>query len=339
MSHLYDLAVAFSKKSPPPGAKRSATEDWRDACGALVNQFTLYAGGWAKNPSAYGPNARVIGDHSGPLNTNAAAAPISAFHFWYLDAGGADDLGHVGRDLNGGGTDILMATGRAVKVRLAPYLGIQSVAGYNATGARYRGWSTNYYGGISGYVEPAPAPTATQRQVAGKNAVRRDAPATSGKALGSPLLAGSIQTPKGFITTDTPVTAAGGTSPVWLVFDGFYSALACFTDLGTHDLTDLTPTPVDPTPEPEPAPIDELDPTPDPATPQPDPTPTEPVDEPAVPDLSDAAAAVGAGDDETAAQIITDTNQTAKPSNAGIWGGIAVAVAGIVTFIVTLFIH
>jgi len=194
--------------------------------------------------------------------------------------------------------------------------------------------------------DPAPAPAANQRQVAGKNAVRRSGPAaTPGTALGSPLLAGSIQTPRGFVLTDTMVTAAGGTSPYWLAFDGFYVALACFTDLGTHDLTDLTPQvpepPVEPT-EPTDTGTEPVEPDPTPVEPTPAPTPDTPdtPEEPTMPDLSDAAEAVRNGDYETAAQIITQVNRANPPtSKAGIWGGIALAVAAIATFIVTLFIH
>lgn len=239
MSHLYDLAVAFSNKTPPPGDLRAPGQTWTGACGALCNQFQLYIGGWAKLPTAYGPDAETIGDHSSPLNLDVSKAPIGAWHFWHLGANG-----HVAPDLNGGGTALFMATSRALGVDLGNSLRIVSVAQYSASGgATYRGWSTNYYGGISAYKEPVIVVAPNQRQVVSTSGVKRRAQPNiddaSNPGINPPIPANTVTTPKGWITGQEVVG-----STIWFQNeDSTYSHASGFTDGGIHDLVDLNPKP------------------------------------------------------------------------------------------------
>jgi peptidoglycan hydrolase-like protein with peptidoglycan-binding domain len=82
------------------------------------------------------------------------AAPPGAFHFW--DIG---QYGHVGVDLNGGGSSVFMAS-RKLSDAWGDAIGVNSVGGYNAaSGARYMGWSMDYAGSrMPGAGEPGPAP-------------------------------------------------------------------------------------------------------------------------------------------------------------------------------------
>lgn len=291
MSHLYDLALAFAKrKGGKPGYYRAypnPTTTWKDGCGALTNQFELYIGGWSKAPALYGPSASDVMRASGWLNKNHREAPVNAIH-WFTIAGSIH--GHVMVDLNGGGTDCLSASGRASKRKLAPYLVIQSVPGYIATGGvTYEGWSTNYGGGLSRYVEPKPAaPEPDQRQVLASASVNLRAEPTSLAEKRGSAPAGAILTFTGWRHGQ----AVSGVD-VWFTAGNGWFWAGGFTDRGTHDLTDLNepepaeeptePTPVEPDPpiEPEPA-----EPTPD--------TEEEPMPQPPItpPDNATTAPAV-----------------------------------------------
>jgi uncharacterized repeat protein (TIGR02543 family) len=231
-SHLYALAQAFGKKTTPPGAQRSKGVSWINACGALVYQFSLYIGGWSKAPSVTGPYAATVAAHSGTLNTDYKKAPINAKHFFALSGSVA---GHTGDDLNGGGTDLIMATGRAVKVRLASYLGIQSVPGYVATGGvKYLGWATNYGGGVSKYVEPKAAPvlTAGQRVTVAAGANVRDLPDEMAPS-GVPLKGNTIVTIAEYVEGVAPKSS---TNKVWFVVPGGYAWSGGFTSASVTNL-------------------------------------------------------------------------------------------------------
>ena len=228
MSHLHELALEFAKEMP----ERSPGVSWKDACGVLCNQFVVKKQNWGIKPSGFGPTAKDVADHSGVLNTNSSAAPIGAWHFWNLGTSG-----HVGQDLDGGGTDVFMATGRAVVVPLAPFLGIQSVAGYNATGGvGYRGWATQYFGGVSAFAEPVVALQPTQRRVKPDNPVnRRTGPGTTFPKTGTQLKPNTVGNFVGWArgpVGDTIEPWFKGISGNWFVSFGF-------TDADTHDLADL----------------------------------------------------------------------------------------------------
>lgn len=248
MSRLYELAVAFAQRTTGAGHYRgypTPTTTWKDACGALINQFGLFIGGWSPAPTLLGPSASDVMRASGPRNTNWRIAPLGAIH-WFTLAGSIH--GHVGIDLDGGGSNVLSATGRAVKERLAPYLGIHSVDGYVATGGvTYEGWTMNYGGGRSKYVEPAaPVIQPNQRQVLPSAFVRRRVLPTTLAEESGRAAAGSIQALSGWRYGQE---VAG--EKVWFTDGRGWFWAAGFTDKGTHDLVDLNPPPVVVEPEPE----------------------------------------------------------------------------------------
>lgn len=86
------------------------------------------------------------------VSTNASAAPIGAIHWFYNDRLADKFAGHLGRDISGGGRDILMTAAR----RPFPRFGDGSV-GYSSAGEwltparvragwRYVGWSRDFAG-------------------------------------------------------------------------------------------------------------------------------------------------------------------------------------------------
>lgn len=246
MSHLYDLAIAFGNKTPPPGDMRSPGVTWNNACGSLTNQFALYIGGWDKNPSNYGPvTVGTVYSASTIRSKVASAAPINAKHWFKLSSG----AWHVMTDLNGGGSDCLSASGRAAKADLGNYMRIQSVAGYLATGgATYMGWSTDYAGATSKYREPVVTPPApvlgkTQRlTVSPKGANVRSTP----EVINTPEPGNKLMPIKPGVAVTMSGYVLGVDGFVWFRHQWGYSRSDAFTDGGTHDLPDLTPAPVPP---------------------------------------------------------------------------------------------
>lgn len=236
MSKLYDLAIAFGNKTPPPGDLRAAGTTWKDACGALTNQFALYIGGWDKAPSNYGATSvGTVYTASVIKSKNPAAAPINAKHWFKLSTG----AWHVFTDLNGGGTDCLSASGRAAKVDLGNYLRIQSVAGYLATGgATYMGWSTDYAGATSKYVEPVAVLGPQQRRTGDIGAKVRSARTLDPATELSSLKGNFVYTMSGWARGAT----ANGTD-IWFRHEFGWSHSSGFDDRGTHDLADLNDVP------------------------------------------------------------------------------------------------
>lgn len=243
MSHLYDLAIKFAAKTPPPGDLRAPGQNWNGACGAQTNQFALYIGGWDRNPSDYG--ATTVGSvyaKSTIKSKNSALAPINAKHWFKLSTG----AWHVFTDLNGGGTDCFSASGRAKKVDLGNFLCIQSVGGYLSTGgATYMGWSTDYAGATSKYVEPVVTPPVTvlgpqQRKTGPIGAkIRTTAEVLTTNELEDALKGNFVYTMSGWRHGGM----ANG-SDIWFRHEFGWSHSSAFLDKGTHDLPDLTPAPI-----------------------------------------------------------------------------------------------
>lgn len=108
--------------------------DWDQLCQALMWQLCDW-GGSPATPRTYA-SAVAARQASTIVSTDASKAPAGAFHYWDIGK-----YGHVGFDMAGGGTRVLMATS-AVAETWAKHVGVQSVDGYSrAKGATYRGWS------------------------------------------------------------------------------------------------------------------------------------------------------------------------------------------------------
>lgn len=130
-SPIYDRARAFAAANP----KRDGGT-WDQWCGSLMWRF-----GQLPESSAR-PSAIEAYRASRIISTDASQALTGAFHWWDIGA-----YGHVGADLNGGGTTVFMATRKLAQV-WGDAIGVNSVAGYSSmTGARYLGWSMDYAGG------------------------------------------------------------------------------------------------------------------------------------------------------------------------------------------------
>lgn len=184
MSALHDYFVGWASANSSPPTRPGAS--WNQLCALGMFSLWAYAGGrgWAKAPSVTGPNAKTVGQHSGALNTNYGAAPIGAFHFWSI----AGD-GHVGIDLDGGGSAVGMMGTAKLAQTIHPYIGIQSVSGYGTS--TYMGWSTNYGGGVPNL--PSEVISGTQRRVlSSAPANRRGDPSTNNAVVGDPLAPGSV---------------------------------------------------------------------------------------------------------------------------------------------------
>jgi len=152
VNHLHALADQFAARKDAPGYYRNPVKHttWINACPALVNQFELFIGGWVKNPAGF-TTATWIYEHSKIVSTDPSKAPVGAYHH-FLPKGVAD--GHIAKDIEGGGTVLLSATGRAIGYELAPYMRLHSVAQYVTGGTKYLGWSLDLAGGIPAYREP-----------------------------------------------------------------------------------------------------------------------------------------------------------------------------------------
>ncbi|MET0404058.1 MAG: hypothetical protein ABW123_16720 [Cystobacter sp.] len=130
-SPIYDRARAYAAANP----KRDGGS-WDQWCGSLMWRF-----GQLPEASAR-PSAIEAYRASKIVSTDASTALTGAFHWWDIGA-----YGHVGADLNGGGSAVFMAT-RKLSQSWGDAIGINSVSGYSsATGARYLGWSMDYAGG------------------------------------------------------------------------------------------------------------------------------------------------------------------------------------------------
>ncbi|ADO71394.1 hypothetical protein [Stigmatella aurantiaca] len=130
-SPIYDRARAYAAANP----KRDGGS-WAGWCGSLMFRFGQLPDSSARDTAYLAYKASTI------VSTNPSTALTGAFHWW--DIGTA---GHVGADLNGGGTAVFMASNH-LSASWGTAIGINSVSGYtSASGARYLGWSMDYAGG------------------------------------------------------------------------------------------------------------------------------------------------------------------------------------------------
>jgi len=123
---------------------------WDQMCGNLCFRFGVFTTpGWG--PSLSGPTIWDVGLRSNPKNTNAAAAPAGAVH-WWRNRTSTGKPGHGGVGVTPGGDNVFMATFAVREPMGIPgvntALGLQSVGGYSAakTFMEYMGWSDNYAG-------------------------------------------------------------------------------------------------------------------------------------------------------------------------------------------------
>lgn len=233
MGILHNLQQSYIAAHPHPRTRPSSS--WDQLCALGMYQSNLDIWGWKVAPRVTGPNATDIANASGVLNPNWRIAPRGAFHFW---------TNHVAFDCSGGGTDLAMYGTSNLGQTIVPFAGFQSVPGY--TRQTYRGWATNYGGGIPNLpADPVEPPlTAAQRKVGLENANRRTSAhvPVAGEATnigGKPLLAGTVNNIDGFVKDDNGAVIKG--SDKWFAIGGLWSHASGFTDPSTTGLTDLTP--------------------------------------------------------------------------------------------------
>lgn len=276
-SKLFARAQAFAKAHPTrPPSRSSGT--WDQLCGVLVYQFVGSLGGikidqiksdagvgWRKRPTGSIASAIIVARGSGKLQPHAARAPIGAFHYWDIGR-----HGHVGIDLNGGGSDVFMASTH-VRWGWGSALGVQSVAGYSkATGARYLGWATNYTGGLPKLPSEIGPRDRVVAAADGVNA--RTAPSTSARIVTA------ANRPKGAAIemnayADDGETVAGS-SRWYRGANGRWYWAGAFTSKAAGTLPKITTKQPAPAPAPEPTPPAPIKPAP--AEPAPEPTPVTP---------------------------------------------------------------
>lgn len=208
----------FARKYPrpsahPAGATSNGDSTWDQDCGVFVYRFGQYVIGataWVRANRVYGPTAWDVALASGALNPHAARCPAGGIHWWKSNTVSGRP-GHVGVDLDGGGTRLAMAT-YAVISALAPALGYQSVSGYSRAkpAMKYAGWTDNYAG--ARYPLTAPAGTGprplprTWKDAEMPKVIRR----TTGDPEWSliwPPLRGATPIERGYIVTVDPVRA------------------------------------------------------------------------------------------------------------------------------------
>lgn len=224
-------------------AKANATVDghtWNQYCALGMSRFQNYLGGWTKAPKLFGPYAVTVAHASGTLNKTASKAPIGAYHFWSIGT-----AGHVGIDLEGGGTTLGMMGTSALTTTIHAYIGISSVAKYNAHGATYLGWATNYAGGVgkrpkettstasTGTTTPAVDPAVRTTVAVGANV--RATPTATGK-LGTPIAGGKAVKMDGYAVGDK---VAGSTT--WFHHSTGWSHSSGFTSASITNLANKTP--------------------------------------------------------------------------------------------------
>ncbi|MCP3167895.1 hypothetical protein [Myxococcus qinghaiensis] len=129
---IYNRARAYASAHP---TRDGGT--WDQWCASLMWRF----GGFPESSAR--PSAIEAYHASTRQPYSASQAPAGAFHWWDIGS-----FGHVGLDLNGGGTTVFMAT-RKLSQSWGNAIGINSVSGYSAaSGARYLGWSLDYAGSV-----------------------------------------------------------------------------------------------------------------------------------------------------------------------------------------------
>ena len=185
MTTLFDEGKAYATKHP----KRSANPDgsgaltsWEGWCQSLAWRFSD-AYGHGANPSF--DNALHAAQASGKLNKDWKSAKPGAYHYWGT---GVSPDGHVGIDLKGGGSWILMASNHITTVwgdaiGCASWTQYQNAIG-DPKGAKYLGWSMK---NGTGYITvPKSAPAPVKSPVAPSKPVTPIAPATPAPAVSKP---------------------------------------------------------------------------------------------------------------------------------------------------------
>lgn len=232
--------VTFAHTYPHPDTEPS--ESWDQKCALLMARLglALHGIGWAVQPRGYGdayPIAVATGNVT-PLNKNAAAAPIGAFHFWIISG----TVGHVGVDANGGGTTVFMATTH-LSQSVEADIGINSVAGYTAfavsQGGHYVGWADNYNGGK--YKLPSEL-TANQRITKVASSVRATPSNAANVKILATLPAGTTETILGYRTDGGVVDGVG----TWLQIATGWVWLGDWTTNSLTGLKNVTPAVVTP---------------------------------------------------------------------------------------------
>jgi hypothetical protein len=106
---------------------------WKNWCASLMFRAGDFS--WSADTATEARQASTI------VSFDASQAPAGAFHWW--DIAGIT-AGHVGLDLDGGGSRVMMATDKVDQL-WGQAIGTSSVAGYGSrASATYRGWSRDY---------------------------------------------------------------------------------------------------------------------------------------------------------------------------------------------------
>lgn len=147
MTTLLDKATEFLATFPAPSDYGSGNNWGADTYDGKCAQLCFRFGDWMGWDAPTPPynTATAVAFRSGPLNKDWTAAPIGAWHFW----GKRDNDGHVGQDMVGGGTCVLMGYRKVVwKVGVdAGFDSVERTSHNLPTAWPYLGWATNYAGG------------------------------------------------------------------------------------------------------------------------------------------------------------------------------------------------
>lgn len=247
MSALRNKFVAYAQATPTIDG-----HTWNQFCALGMSRFQNFLGGWITRPSRFGDYAIDVAHASGTLNKNYAAAPIGAYHWWSVGR-----AGHVGIDLDGGGSAVGMMGSAKLLTKYHDYIGISSVAYYGT--ATYMGWSTNYAGGV-GYRPVENVRPANARQIRSNPAKRRKQPTIIGDNYNPAdnFPGGTWVEWDGFVRSNLPGGSDGDN--IWLKKGDLYTkwtttvpipgagALAGIPDLGTYAPPVVTPPVVIPDP-------------------------------------------------------------------------------------------
>lgn len=119
-------------------------ESWSGWCASLMFRFGKSTSGFRDGMNDASSAIKAAGV-SNIESTDSSQAPKGAFHWWDIGK-----HGHVGLDVNGGGTQVFMAT-RKLEEFFGPTsnaIGLTSIAVYNQaiSNGRYLGWSMDYVG-------------------------------------------------------------------------------------------------------------------------------------------------------------------------------------------------
>ncbi len=137
---LLEAVAQFAKNNPQRDG-----QSWNGWCASLMFRFGKSTSGF-KDGKNDAPSAIKAAHKSNIESTDPKEAPKGAFHWWDIGR-----HGHVGLDVNGGGTEVFMATRKLEEFfgDKANAIGLTSVDTYNQaiSGGTYLGWSMDYVGG------------------------------------------------------------------------------------------------------------------------------------------------------------------------------------------------